>query len=88
MLQEVGQAVLLGLNLLNGTYIGGQVEFCTALGQFVVADVVSETVVKTADFYGIRIGDFGHLGNGCFHLLTGGLLGLSLGNQDGQSGEG
>ena len=53
VLQEVSQAVLGGVFFLDGTYIGGEVEFCPSLGKFVVADKVSKTVVQMS--YGVGL---------------------------------
>ena len=74
VLQEVGQTVLLGVFLLDGTYVGGQVELCTAGRKLIVANVIGETVVQVADGHLLGVRKLGHLRDGCFQLLTAGLL--------------
>ena len=88
VLQEMGQAVLLRLNLLDGTHIGGQVEFGTSLGELIVADVVGESVVQMADAHLVGVGKLRHLGEVRFHLLAGGLLGQGHDGGKGQRTQG
>ena len=85
VLQEVGQAVLGRLDFLDGAYVGGQVEFRPAFGQLVVTDVITESVFQFAHPDLVGVGQFGHLGEIGFHLLTGGLLRQG---QDGRQGKG
>ena len=51
VLEEVGEAVLVG-SLLDCTDIGGKIKLGTSFREFVVTDVVSESVVKLAHLYG------------------------------------
>ena len=88
VLQEVGQTVLSRLVFLNGTHIGGQIEFRAAFGQFVVTDVIGEPVFHLADSDLVGIGKLGHLGDIGFHLLTGGLLRQGHDSGQGQGGNG
>ena len=83
MLKEVCQTVLCRIFFLNGAYVGCQVEFRTLLGKGIVTDVVGEAVVKMTDADLVRIGDLGHLGNHCLHLLTGRTLSKSIDRQCG-----
>ena len=48
VLQEVGQAVLVGL-FQQGARVGGEIEFGTLSGFLIVADVVGQAVVELAD---------------------------------------
>ena len=73
VLQEVCKAVLGRIFLLDGAYVSSKIEFRAALGELVVADVVSETILKMADGDLFRIGELGHLCNHGLHLLAGGL---------------
>ena len=49
VLKEVGKTVLGRVFLLDSSYVSCKIEFRTALGELVVTDVVSETIVKMAD---------------------------------------
>ena len=48
VLEEVGETVLVG-GLVNAAGVGGEIEFRPALRELVVADIVSEAVLKLAD---------------------------------------
>ena len=87
VLQEVGKTVLVR-RFLNGTYVGGQIELGPSLGQFVVADVIGETIVQMADAHLVRVGNLRHLGDVGFHLLARGLLGQGHQGRQGQQTQG
>ena len=84
VLQEVGQTVLLGVFLLDGTHVGGQVELCAAGRKLVMPDVIGKAVFKMADGNLVGVGKLGHLRDGGFQLLTGRLLSQSHGTCHGQ----
>ena len=74
VLEEVREAVLVG-GFLDGADVGGEVEFRPALGQFVVTDVIRESIVKMAHAHGGVVRKRGH------HLLHGLLLVLRAGRK-------
>ena len=74
VLQEVGKTVLGRVFLLDSSYVSCKIEFRAALGELIMADVVSKTILKMADCYFAGVGKFGHLANHSLHLLAGRFL--------------
>ena len=85
MLQEVGKTVLGRIFLLDGAYVRCKIEFRTSLGEFIVADVIGESVLKMADSDLCGIGEFGHLADHSLHLLAGRFLCEQCGGYNCQS---